>query len=85
MPRTEPTEDATFSAYRVRAVCPKCGKEGETGALIEYPEDKVITAMCGGCVDKSEAGLKRLIREGGIGPIGGPKRKNKPDYMEKLL
>ncbi len=62
MPRTEPTEDATFPVYRVQAVCsnPECGRKGWTKALKKYPEGTVIETPCSACVKTWEAGLEQL-------------------------
>lgn len=54
MPRAEPTEDATFPVYRVKAVCSKCGKKGWTNSLQKYPKDTVITTPCSTCVQSWE-------------------------------
>jgi len=60
MPRTEPTEDATFPVYRVQAVCLRCGRKGETKALMPYPKDTVIGTLCSRCVKSWEISVEAL-------------------------
>ena len=60
MPRTEPTEDATFPVYRVKAVCPKCGRKGWTKGLQNYPKGTVITTSCSRCVKSWEASVEQF-------------------------
>ena len=74
MPRTQPTEDATFPVYRVQAKCPKCGKQGETKAFKKYPKDTVIEAKCSACVTSWEASVKQL---GKPRPLGEMRTKRK--------
>ena len=74
MPRSQPSEDATFPVYKVQAKCPKCGKQGETKALRQYPDGTVIDAKCSGCVKTWEAGVKRL---GKPRPLGEMRTKRK--------
>ena len=84
MPRTEPTEDATFPVYRVQALCPKCGKKGETKALKKYPKDTVIETLCSLCVKSWEAGVKQLSQSQGLGVIrAGRKSQDEPEHNQR--
>ena len=78
MPRTEPTEDATFPVYRVRAVCSKCGRKGWTNALQKYPKDAVITTPCSTCVKSWQASIEALHHQ----PLGVMRtnRQQKPEH-----
>ena len=81
MPRTEPREDATFPVYRVQAQCPKCGKKGETKALMQYPKDTVITTPCSGCVKTWEAGIDKLGQPRPLGTMRTDrKRQDEPEH-----
>ena len=81
MPRTEPSEDATFPVYRVQALCPKCGKKGETKALKKYPKDTVIETLCSLCVKSWEAGVERLSQSQGLGVMHTNRtRRDEPEH-----
>ena len=84
MPRTEPTEDATFPVYRVQALCPKCGKKGETKARKKYPKDTVIETLCSLCVKSWEAGVEQLRISQGLGVIRtGRKSQDEPEHKPR--
>ena len=80
MPRSQPSEDATFPVYKVQAKCPKCGKQGETKALRQYPDGTVIEAKCSACVKTWEASVKRL---GKPRPLGEMRTKRQHDPSKK--
>ena len=69
MPRAEPTADATFPVYHVNAVCPKCGRKGQTKALQNYPKDTVITTPCSSCVKSWETRVERFHGQQPLGVI----------------
>ncbi|KKL27154.1 hypothetical protein LCGC14_2388030 [marine sediment metagenome] len=93
MPRAEPTADATFPVYRVRAVCSVCDKKGWTNSLQKYPKDTVITTPCSTCVKTWERRVAQfhskplgLIRSKGAKqaePEHNP-REHEPHWTEKL-
>ena len=60
MSRATPTEDATFPVYRVNAVCPTCGRKGQTNSLQQYPKDTVIKTACSKCVQSWERQVARF-------------------------
>ncbi len=76
MPRTEPTEDAMFPVYRVKAVCSKCGKKGWTNSLQNYPEGTVITTPCSKCVQSWERGVDQFRSPR---PLGVFRSKGQPE------
>ena len=84
MPRTEPSEDATFPVYRVQAVCSKCGKKGWTKALKQYPEGTVITTPCSMCVKTWEAGIEKLGKARPLGVMRTDrKRQDEPEHKPR--
>ena len=97
MPRTiEPTEDATFPIYRVRAVCSNkaCGRKGWTNTFKKYPEGTVITTKCSMCVKSWEASVKGFYGQQPLGVIRAKRTKrdepehkpleHKPHWTEKI-
>ena len=84
MPRSQPSEDATFPVYKVQAKCPKCGKQGETKALKKYPEGTVIETACSMCVKTWEASVEQLGKARPLGVMRTDrKRQDEPEHKPR--
>ncbi len=81
MPRTEPVEDATFPLYRVKAVCSNetCSRKGWIKTFHHYPEGTVIRTHCSRCVDRWEAGLRKLQLQS-LGILRAKGQQDKPEH-----
>jgi hypothetical protein len=84
MPRTEPTEDATFPVYRVQAKCPKCGKKGWTKAFKHYPKGTVIQTLCSLCIGSWEASVDKLCQPRSMGVMRtNRKSQDEPEHKPR--
>ncbi len=83
MPRSEPTEDATFPVYRVRAVCSnkECGRKGWTNTLKKYPKGTVITTKCSACVKSWQTSVKQFYDQPRpLGVMHTKRTKQEPEH-----